>query len=263
MGIDSSQVLDLTRLRRSCAACGLQQLCLPAAIAGDDLKRLDDIVQSRRPVDRGQTLFLPGTPFHALYVVRSGAFKTFVTNEQGETQILGFHLPGEILGLDAISAERHQCTAEALERTTVCEVPFARLSHIALQVPDLQRQLLRVISREVMRDHEHLVMLGRRQAQERLAIFLKSLSERYRRLKRDPALLTLPMSRYELANYLGLVVETVSRLFTRFQQMGVLEVRRKNVRILDFAKLEALAAEQSECSAPAAATREAAAGTSL
>jgi CRP/FNR family transcriptional regulator len=232
----------------------LQQLCLPAAIAGDDLKRLDDIVQSRRPVDRGQTLFLPGTPFHALYVVRSGAFKTFVTNEQGETQILGFHLPGEILGLDAISAERHQCTAEALERTTVCEVPFARLSHIALQVPDLQRQLLRVISREVMRDHEHLVMLGRRQAQERLAIFLKSLSERYRRLKRDPALLTLPMSRYELANYLGLVVETVSRLFTRFQQMGVLEVRRKNVRILDFAKLEALAAEQSECSAPAAAT---------
>lgn len=262
MGIDSSQVLDLTRLRRSCAACGLQQLCLPAAIAGDDLKRLDDIVQSRRPVDRGQTLFLPGTPFHALYVVRSGAFKTFVTNEQGETQILGFHLPGEILGLDAISAERHQCTAEALERTTVCEVPFARLSHIALQVPDLQRQLLRVISREVMRDHEHLVMLGRRQAQERLAIFLKSLSERYRRLKRDPALLTLPMSRYELANYLGLVVETVSRLFTRFQQMGVLEVRRKNVRILDFAKLEALAAEQSECSAPAAATREAAAGTS-
>jgi CRP/FNR family transcriptional regulator len=254
MGIDSSQVLDLTRLRRSCAACGLQQLCLPAAIAEDDLKRLDDIVQSRRPVDRGQTLFLPGTPFHALYVVRSGAFKTFVTNEQGETQILGFHLPGEILGLDAISAERHQCTAEALERTTVCEVPFARLSHIALQVPDLQRQLLRVISREVMRDHEHLVMLGRRQAQERLAIFLKSLSERYRRLKRDPALLTLPMSRYELANYLGLVVETVSRLFTRFQQMGVLEVRRKNVRILDFAKLEALAAEQSECSAPAAAT---------
>lgn len=246
MATDASQVLDITRLRRSCASCGLHQLCLPAAIAGDDLRRLDDIVQSKRPIDRAQTLFLPGTPFQALYVVRSGSFKTFVTNEQGETQILGFHLPGEILGLDAISAERHQCTAEALERTTVCEVPFARLSHIALQVPDLQRQLLRVISREVMRDHEHLVMMGRRHAQERLAIFLKSLSERYGRLKRDPALLTLPMSRYELANYLGLVVETVSRLFTRFQQMGVLEVRRKNVRILDFARLEALTAEQHE-----------------
>lgn len=257
MGIDSSQVLDITRLRRSCASCGLQQLCLPAAITGDDLRRLDDIVQSKRPIDRAQTLFLPGTPFHALYVVRSGSFKSFVTNEQGETQILGFHLPGEILGLDAISAERHQCTAEALERTTVCEVPFSRLSHIALQVPDLQRQLLRVISREVMRDHEHLVMMGRRHAQERLAIFLKSLSERYGRLKRDPALLTLPMSRYELANYLGLVVETVSRLFTRFQQMGVLEVRRKNVRILDFGKLDALTAEQHEGSGAAAEAREA------
>jgi CRP/FNR family transcriptional regulator len=100
-----------------------------------------------------------------------------------------------------------------------------------------------------MRDHEHLVMMGRRHAQERLAIFLKSLSERYARIKRDPALLTLPMSRYELANYLGLVVETVSRLFTRFQQLGVLEVRRKNVRILDFDKLEALTAESNEGSA--------------
>jgi CRP/FNR family transcriptional regulator len=198
-------------------------------------------------------LFLPGTQFQALYVVRSGSFKTYVTNEQGETQILGFHLPGEILGLDAISSERHQCTAEALERTTVCEVPFTRLSQIALQVPELQRQLLRVISREVMRDHEHLVMMGRRHAQERLAIFLKSLSERYGRLKRDPALLTLPMSRYELANYLGLVVETVSRLFTRFQQMGVLDVRRKNVHILDFAKLDSLTAEHHEGSAGGAA----------
>lgn len=253
MSAETGQILDLVRLRRSCAACGLQQLCLPAAIAGDDLRRLDEIVQGKRPVDRTQTLFLPGTQFQALYVVRSGSFKTYVTNEQGETQILGFHLPGEILGLDAISSERHQCTAEALERTTVCEVPFTRLSQIALQVPELQRQLLRVISREVMRDHEHLVMMGRRHAQERLAIFLKSLSERYGRLKRDPALLTLPMSRYELANYLGLVVETVSRLFTRFQQMGVLDVRRKNVHILDFAKLDSLTAEHHEGSAGGAA----------
>jgi CRP/FNR family transcriptional regulator len=246
MGSDVGQILDISRLRRSCGACGLQQLCLPAAIAGEDLRRLDDIVQSKRPIDRSQALFLPGSPLQALYVVRSGSLKTFVTNEQGETQILGFHLPGEILGLDAISTDRHQCTAEALERTTVCEVPFSRLSQVALQVPELQRQLLRVISREVMRDHEHLVMMGRRHAQERLAIFLKSLSGRYARLKRDPALLTLPMSRYELANYLGLVVETVSRLFTRFQQMGVLEVRRKTIRIVDPRKLEALCAEQHE-----------------
>lgn len=236
-------VVDLARLRRTCAACGLHQLCLPAAIGADDLHRLDEILQARRPLERGQPIFRTDHPFSSLYVVRSGSFKTFTTNEQGDSQVLGFHLPGEILGFDAVSNDRHQCTAEALERSTVCEVPYARLAQVAAQVPDLQRQLMRVISREVQRDHEHLVMMGRRQAQERLAIFLKSLSDRYRRLQRDPAVLTLGMSRYELANYLGLVVETVSRLFTRMQSLGVLEVHRKTVRIVDFARLEALSGE--------------------
>jgi CRP/FNR family transcriptional regulator, anaerobic regulatory protein len=236
-------VVDLARLRRTCSACGLHQLCLPAAIGADDLHRLDEILQARRPLDRGQPIFRVDHAFTSLYVVRSGSFKTYTTNEQGDSQVLGFHLPGEILGFDAVSTDRHQCTAEALERSTVCEVPYIKLAQVAAQVPDLQRQLMRVISREVQRDHEHLVMMGRRHAQERLAIFLKSLSDRYRRLQRDPAVLTLGMSRYELANYLGLVVETVSRLFTRLQQIGVLEVHRKTVRIVDFDKLETLTGE--------------------
>jgi CRP/FNR family transcriptional regulator len=137
-------------------------------------------------------------PLQALFVVRSGSFKTYSTSEHGEAQIIGFHLPGEILGFDGVGNDRHECTAEALERSTVCEVPFNRLTQIASQVPDLQRQLMRVVSREVLRDHEHLVMMGRRHAQERLAIFLKSLSERNQRLKRNPLVLTLTMSRYEL-----------------------------------------------------------------
>lgn len=243
MNAESNQVVDLGRLRRSCAACGLHQLCLPAAIHGDDLRRLDELVQTRRPLERGGSVYRTGSSFQALFVVLSGSFKTYSTNEQGESQLLGFHLPGEILGFDAVSTDAHQCTAEALERATVCEVPYNRLTQIAAQVPELQRQLMKVISREVVRDHEHLVMMGRRHAQERLAIFLKSLSDRYRRLHRDPAHITLTMSRYELANYLGLVVETVSRLFTKFQQYGVLEVHRKTVHILDFDKLAELAGE--------------------
>lgn len=246
MGADIHAVVDLARLRKSCAACGLVQLCLPAAIGGDDLQRLDQILQSRRPLERGQAIFRTHTPFTSLYVVRSGSFKSFTTNEQGDSQVLGFHLPGEIVGFDALSTDHHQCTAEALERSTVCEVPYAKLAQIAAQVPDLQHQLMRVISREVHRDHEHLVMMGRRHAQERLAIFLKSLSERYRRLQRDPHALTLGMSRYELANYLGLVVETVSRLFTRMQAAGVLEVHRKTVRIVDPAKLEEMCGEAQD-----------------
>jgi CRP/FNR family transcriptional regulator len=240
---DAHAVIDLARLRRTCSACGLHQLCLPAAIGADDLHRLDEILQARRPLERGQPIFRADHGFTSLYVVRSGSFKTYTTNEHGDSQVLGFHLPGEILGFDAVSTDRHQCTAEALERSTVCEVPYIKLAQVAAQVPDLQRQLMRVISREVQRDHEHLVMMGRRHAQERLAIFLKSLSDRYRRLQRDPAVLTLGMSRYELANYLGLVVETVSRLFTRLQTIGVLEVHRKTVRILDFDKLDALTGE--------------------
>lgn len=244
MNADSHAVVDLARLRRTCSACGLHQLCLPAAIGGDDLHRLDEILQARRPLERGQAVFRTDHAFASLFVVRSGSFKTFTTNEQGDSQVLGFHLPGEILGFDAVSTDRHQCTAEALERSTVCEVPYMKLAQVAAQVPELQRQLMRVISREVQRDHEHLVMMGRRHAQERLAIFLKSLSDRYRRLQRDPSVLTLGMSRYELANYLGLVVETVSRLFTRLQQLGVLEVHRKTVRIVDFDKLDAMTGEQ-------------------
>jgi CRP/FNR family transcriptional regulator len=238
MSGDIHAVVDLDRLRKTCAACGLHQLCLPATLGSDDLHRLDEILQARRPLERGQAVFRSEMPFHSLYVVRSGSFKSYTTNEQGDSQVLGFHLPGEILGFDAVSTDQHQCTAEALERSTVCEVPYHKFSQISSELPELQRQWMRVLSRETQLDHEHLVMMGRRQAQERLAIFLKCLSARYRRLQRDPLALTLGLSRYELANYLGLVVETVSRLFTRMQAAGVLEVHRKTVRILDLAKLE-------------------------
>lgn len=237
--------LDLGQLRRTCQACALHALCLPASISVDELHSLDAIVRTRRPLDRGQQLFASGARFQSLFVVRSGSFKTTLESTTGETQVLGFHLPGEIIGFDALSDDIHRCNAEALERASVCEVPYAQLDEFASQVPGLRRQLMRIASREVVKDHEHLMMMGRKQAQERLAIFLRSLSERYRNLHRAPELLELPMSRHELANYLGLVVETVSRLFTRFEELGVLEVNRKQIRIVDFAKLDELAGEPS------------------
>jgi CRP/FNR family transcriptional regulator len=235
--------LDLGQLRRTCQACALHTLCLPASISADELSSLDAIVRSRRPLDRGQQLFATGTRFQSLFVVRSGSFKTTLESSTGEIQVLGFHLPGEIIGFDALSDDVHRCNAEALERASVCEVPYTQLDEFAARVPGLRRQLMRIASREVVKDHEHLMMMGRKQAQERLAIFLRSLSDRYRNLHRAPELLELPMSRHELANYLGLVVETVSRLFTRFEELGVLEVNRKQIRIVDFAKLEELAGE--------------------
>jgi CRP/FNR family transcriptional regulator len=236
-------LLDLSQLRRTCRACALHALCLPASISPDELNSLDAIVRARRPLDRGQRLFASGARFQSIYVVRSGSFKTTLESNGGESQVLGFHLPGEIIGFDALADDVHRCSAEALERSTVCEVPFAQLDEFASSVPGLRRQLMRIASRELVKDHEHLMMMGRKQAQERLAIFLRSLSERYRGLHRAPDMLELPMSRHELANYLGLVVETVSRMFTRFEELGVLKVNRKQIRIVDSVKLDELAGE--------------------
>ena len=173
--------------------------------------------------------------------VRSGSLKTFVTLPEGDVQILGFHIAGELVGLDGLSGEGHRCTAEALERSSLCEVPFDSLTAVAAKVPGLQHQLFRVMSREFGREMQHPVMMGRKQAMSRLAIFLRSLSERLEGIGHDPHLLILSMTRQELANYLGLVIETVSRLFSRMQSLGVLEVDRRNVRIVDPLALAALA----------------------
>jgi CRP/FNR family transcriptional regulator len=235
--------LDLKLLQRSCGSCGLNQLCLPASIGSEDLPRLDSVVQVKKSLDREQTLYAAGQPFRALYVVRSGSFKTYAADGEGDTQVLGFHLPGEIMGLDAIAGMRHQCSAEALVRSSACEVPYERLEQVARELPGLQQQLLRVISREVQQHQRHLVMIGRKVAIERLAIFLHSLSQRLSRVRRDPLQFDLPMSRRDLANYLGLVIETVSRLFSRLAELGIIEVERKTIRIADPARLAALAGE--------------------
>jgi CRP/FNR family transcriptional regulator len=225
-------VLDINQLRRSCASCALHELCLPAGIDGEDLKRLDATIRDKRTLDRGEALYRQGEQFHALYVVRSGSLRTFVEDASGNVQVLGFHLPGEIVGVDALANDHHASQADALERSSICELPYDRLNQLLTEMPSLQRQLMRVISREVTEEHQHMVMMGRQPAQERMAIFLHSLSDRYARLHRDGSALNLSMSRYDIASYLGLAVETVSRLFTRMEEAGILAVSRKAVTIL-------------------------------
>lgn len=237
--------LDIKGLQRSCATCSLRQLCLPADISSADVERLDRIVADRRPLSRGQMLFQTDMPFKALFVVRSGAMKTVVENEDGDEQIVGFHLPGELFGLDAIDEGRHRCSAEALERTSLCEIPFDQLEDIAGKLPSLRHALFRIISREMAAEQRHLVLMSRRSARERLAIFLRSLSRRYERRGYSASGFNLSMSRYDLANYLGLAVETVSRLFTSMQEDGVLNVERKDVEILDPARLCEMAGESA------------------
>lgn len=237
----SSPILDLAEIRRGCDHCTLQQLCLPAGIGAEELRRLDSIVKRRRPIEREQRLFRAGDPLQSVYVTRDGAFKTVSINEEGEEQIIGFHLPGELIGLDALGTGEHRCEAIALSTANVCEVPFNELASVAMQIPGLQQQLLRVIGQSVGRDQDHLDMLARRQASERIALFLHGLAERFRHIGESATTMKLPMSREDIARFLGLALETVSRGFSRLQEDDVISVVGRRVEILNPVELDRLA----------------------
>lgn len=240
-GMSEPTVLDLARLRRGCAQCSLQQLCLPAGIGTRELVRLDEIVRRRRPLARGERLFRFGDSLSAVYVARDGAFKTVSLSESGDEQVIGFHLPGELIGLDALGTGMHRSEAVALTTANVCEVPFDELAHVSAQVPGLQQQLMRVIGQSVGRDHDHMEMLVKRQANERIALFLHGLGERLQHIGQSATDIRLPMSREDIASFLGLALETVSRGFTRLQDDGVISVFGRRVEVLEVDELNRMA----------------------
>lgn len=237
MSAPSAEVIDLNRLRHNCSQCSLQQLCVGGGVQPDDLERLDGLVKKRRPMVRGDALYRAGAPLQALFVAREGTFKTVALSEQGDEQVIGYHLPGELMGLDGLGHGRHRCETAALEAATVCEIPFTELGRIAAEIPSLQSQLLRVMGQSMARDHDHLEMLGRRHATERVALFLHGMSERLRQLSRPHLSFNLTMSREEIASYLGLVIETVSRTFSRLQDEGIIKVGGRKISLLDPARL--------------------------
>jgi CRP/FNR family transcriptional regulator len=252
MGMRQAEVVDIARVQAACNGCSLRQLCLPMGVSQEDLHRLDEIVRRSRPMQRGRHVFRLGDQFHAIYAIRSGSVKTYTMTETGSEQITGFHLPGELIGLDAIATGAHPCGAKALETATVCELPFTQLEELAVQVPSLQHQLLRLMSKEILADGELLTLLGKKSAEERLAALIFSLSTRFKQRGFSPNEFRLSMSRNDIADYLGLAVETVSRLFTRFQQQELIEVQNKQVTIRDHARLRELAGVTGEGDAPQA-----------
>lgn len=239
-----AKTFDLASFKLACKNCGLHDLCLPLGITTLEVEMLERIVHRKRPLQRNDHLFHPGDPMGSIYAVRSGSIKTYTLTDEGLEQITGFHLPGELLGLDAIGDGTHPCAARAMETSSVCEIPFDRLEELTLRIPGLQRQLFRIMSREIQSDEHVMILLGKKTADERLAAFLLSLSSRFKRRGFSALEFNLPMSRNDIANYLGLAVETVSRLFTRFQNIGLVSVRRKFIAITDLAGLRAVANAQ-------------------
>jgi CRP/FNR family transcriptional regulator len=217
----------------SCNDCSLSSVCLPLAVAPDQVDELDRILKRGRSLKRGEHLYNAQDPFRSVYAVRSGAIKTYNLTEEGEQQITGFYLPGEVVGMDGISTAHYASSAQALEMSAVCEVPFDQMESLSLQIPSLQRHFFELMSQEIKSDRELHMLLSHKSAEDRIAALLLSLSARANRRGLSPEQLRLPMPRNEMANYLGLAVETVSRIMTRLHQQGVLRVDGREVAILD------------------------------
>jgi CRP/FNR family transcriptional regulator, anaerobic regulatory protein len=236
----SEQIIDFSKIKATCSSCNLQELCLPRGLGLEDMEKLDHVIKGSRPIHKGKHIFRGDDGFEAFYAVRSGSVKVYILNESGEEQIIGFYFPGEILGFDAIEEHKHSCSAVALETTTVCSIPYEKINEISAQVPNLQDQMFRLMSRELSKENKLLLTINKRSAEERLATFLVSLSSRFHKLGYSAKEYNLSMSRQDIGNYLGLTIETVSRLFTKFQRNGLMDIDKKKISLKDLPTLHAI-----------------------
>jgi len=237
--------MPIYALKAACSQCNLQELCLPLGLTEGEIQRLETLASTRRKLKRGHHLYRTGAPFEAIYAIKTGFFKTDVLMEDGRDQVTGFQMAGEILGMDGISLEAHSCNAVALEDSEVCIIPFAQLEQLSSEIRTLQRHFHKVMSREIVRDHGVMMLLGTMRAEERLAAFLLNLSQRFTARGYSSAEFHLRMTREEIGSYLGLKLETVSRAFSHFQDSGLIGVQQKHIRILDSAGLKAVLSRTS------------------
>lgn len=225
-----------------CQNCSISELCLPFSLNPQELEDLDNIIDRKRPIHKGDQLFHDGEQMQSLFAIRSGTFKTFTVDEHGEEQITGFHLAGDLLGFDAIATSTHPSFAKALETSMVCEIPYDTLDTLSNSVPKLKKQILRMMSTEIRSDQEMLTLLNRKNAEQRLATFISTLSIRYHARGLSSTEFRLSMTRSDIGNYIGLTVETISRLLNRFHKNGLIQVEGKLIKILDADKLKECAA---------------------
>jgi len=235
-------------IKAGCAGCSMHQLCLPMGLDEDDMVRLDQVIGRRRRVARDERLYQMGQPFRNLYAIRFGHFKTFHVDAAGDEQITGFQMAGELLGMEAISGERYLCDAVALDDCEVCEIPFPALEGLFGEVPNLLRHFHRIMSQEITREQNVMLLLGNMRAEQRFAVFLVNLAARYAARGYSATQFQLRMSREDIGNYLGLTIESISRLLARFKKLGLLRVEKRGITLLDPPRLKAMAAGTTACS---------------
>lgn len=218
-------------IKVACSNCNMRDLCMPIGLSAEELRRVDELVTRRPIIKRGTTLFRNGEKFTSLYAIRTGFFKTSVTTENGRDQVTGFQMAGEIMGLDGIVNDHHTCDAIAIEDAEVCVLPFERIEEISREVKALQHHVHKIMSREIVREHGVMLLLGNMRAEERLAAFLLNLVQRLHARGFSQSDLVLRMTREEIGSYLGLTLETVSRTFSKFADDGLIAVNQRHIQI--------------------------------
>lgn len=217
----------------SCTRCSLRNLCLPAAVNPDQIERIEELIQQSQILNKGGHVFRVQQPFRHCYVVRSGSLKTYIVNEQGEEQVTGFYLPGEIIGLDSVNMSHYGCSAQALERTSVCGIPFNKLGDLVATIPSLRDHFFQLMSKEILGSQQLIALMSKRSADERVIALLLSLSARFQRRGLSGTRFRLPMPQRDIANYLGLSIETVSRSFSRLKERRMIAVQSHEVTLGD------------------------------
>ncbi|ABX17946.1 helix-turn-helix domain-containing protein [Burkholderia multivorans] len=216
-----------------CSACAMRAMCLPPHLTAAEYSRLDAIICATRHVRQGDALFRADDPFHSLYAVRAGSFKTVMMHRDGREHVTGFQIAGETLGLDGIGSGQHCCDAIALEDSVVCIIPFDALEAACREIKPMQQFLYQLLSSEIVRESSQMLLLGTMSAEQRVAHFLLNLSSRFQARGYSASEFNLRMTREEIGCYLGMKLETVSRMFSRFHRDALVETRGKRVRILD------------------------------
>ena len=228
-------------IKIACSNCNMRELCMPVGLNDEELRRVDQLVATRKTIKRGASLFHSGETFTSLYAIRIGFFKTSVATEDGRDQVTGFQMAGEIIGLDGIVDDRHTCEAIALEDSEVCVMPFDRLEEISREVSALQHHVHKIMSREIVREHGVMFSLGSMHAEERVAAFLLNLLQRLNARGFSHSELVLRMTREEIGSYLGMKLETVSRIFSKLADEKVIEVQQRKIVIRDTQALRRIA----------------------
>lgn len=224
----------------SCGSCRLNELCLPIALDESEMQQLDDIVERNRPYKKADHLYRQHDDFKSIFAVRSGSFKTYVLSSSGAGRVTGFYLPGEIIGMDGIADRVHANSAIALEHSSICEIPFNQLESLSLKLPSLQHNFFSIMGAEITKDQKIHTILSSYSAEQRIASFLLGVSSRYARVGLSPNRFHLPMTRGDIGEYLGLTVETVSRLFTSLQKKGLISVDNREIALLDKEQLRVI-----------------------